>query len=106
MGEPLPSKSDQTDTTSQNTPLRVTRSSSKSSATSSPAKKIGSTKGTRLKSNKPPLKLLKDPFSPQITEEQKEELNKRKEAKNGATKEIFCGSENKIQTNIVSVGIL
>merc|ERR1719461_1654119 len=68
-------------TTSQDTPLRVTRSSSKSSAASSPVQKIGSTKGTRLKSSKPPLKLIKDPFSPQITEEQKEELNKRKEAK-------------------------
>ena len=81
----MPSKFDQTDTSFQNTPLRVTRSSSKSSATSSPAKKIGSTKGTRtgtrLKSHKPPLKLIKDPFSPQITDEQIEELNKRKEAK-------------------------
>ena len=42
---------------------------------------MGRSKGSTIKSTKPPLKLIKDPFSPQLTEEQKDELQRRKEAR-------------------------
>ena len=58
-------------------PKRVTRSSSKSSAASTPTK----TKRTRPVTKKPPLKIVKDPFSPQLTDEQRKKLNEFREAK-------------------------
>ena len=77
-----------TDSNISDTPLRVTRSSSKSSSTSSP-KKTDKSKGTGKKTNKPPLKLIKDPFSPQITEEQKEQLKRLKEAKKSVPRKTY-----------------
>ena len=74
------------------TPLRVTRSISKSSSTSSSMKNLDASKGKKRASSKPPLKFIKDPFSPQITEEQKEELKKRRDAKKSAPRKKYCAT--------------
>ena len=65
---------------SQEIPVRVTRSSSGLSAVSSPSK--SSEKSTRGKalSIKPPLTFIKDPFSPQLSEEQRQKLIELREA--------------------------
>ena len=55
------------------TPQRITRSSSK------PSTLLDKSTRTRL-AKKPPLTFLKDPFSPQITEEQKQKMIELKEA--------------------------
>ena len=71
------------------TPKRVTRSSSKSSTTSSPASKSDKRKRTRQEPKKPPLTFFKDPFSPQLTDEQKKTLIELKEAKKGQPRKKY-----------------
>ena len=63
----------------EGTPLRVTRSRSKSEAGSALKSSENSSKKTERRTVKPPL-FLKDPFSPQITEAQRKKLIKQKEA--------------------------
>lgn len=61
-------------------PKRVTRSSSKSSTTSTPSKTSEKIRRTQEVTKKPPLKIVKDPFSPQLTDEQRKKLHELKEA--------------------------
>lgn len=68
------------DTSLQDTPLRVLRSHSKSDSISSPSKSLENSKRTKRATKKPPLTLFKDPFSPQISEEQRQKLIQLKEA--------------------------
>lgn len=63
----------------EGTPQRVTRANSRSSGITSPSKLSEKSIRTRQPARKPPLTLLKDPFSPQITEEQKQKFLEKRE---------------------------
>lgn len=64
----------------ESTPQRVTRSNSRSSAVSSPSQLSEKSTRTRLTPRKPPLTLLRDPFSPQITEELEQKVLQKRQA--------------------------